>query len=299
VCEVRVAHLGEIAAVGTAITWAIAVILFRKSGQSVSPLALNLFKNSLALPLLVPTVWLAGERFQPGWTAHEWLVVAASGVLGVAVGDTLFFACLNRIGAGLSAIVDCLYAPLVLVFSFVLLGEHLSPADLAGGVMIVSAVLLTSANPMKTGLPRATFWIGAAFGALSMTAMALGAVLTKPILDRSGIVLFTSIRLAIGNAPLLLMLLSPRGRSEVATAFRPSPAWRFSMPGSFLGAYLGMILWLVGIRHTLVVLAALLNQLSVVVVIVLAWMFLKEPLTARKGIAVLLAAGGAGILVWL
>jgi len=71
------------------------------------------------------------------------------------------------------------------------------------------------------------------------------------------------------------------------------------MPGSFLGAYLGMILWLVGIRHTLVVLAALLNQLSVVVVIVLAWIFLKEPLTARKGIAVLLAAGGAGILVWV
>ena len=44
--------LGEFYSLSCAVVWAAAVVLFRKSGESLGPFALNLFKNGLAAVLL-------------------------------------------------------------------------------------------------------------------------------------------------------------------------------------------------------------------------------------------------------
>ena len=53
------------------------------------------------------------------------MALFASGVVGIAVADTLVFAGLNILGAGRAAVVDCSYAPILVLFSFLLLGETL------------------------------------------------------------------------------------------------------------------------------------------------------------------------------
>ena len=96
-------YLGQSLALMTAIVWACAVILFKKSGETVHPIALNLFKNILALVLFLPTLWIFGETlFRPA-PAGEYLLLMFSGILGIGVGDTLFFKSLNRVGAGSSS----------------------------------------------------------------------------------------------------------------------------------------------------------------------------------------------------
>ncbi|MCH7994212.1 MAG: EamA family transporter, partial [Planctomycetes bacterium] len=52
---------GEICALAAAITWATALVLFKRSGERVPPLPLNLFKNVTALILLVVTLAVMGE----------------------------------------------------------------------------------------------------------------------------------------------------------------------------------------------------------------------------------------------
>ena len=54
-------YLGEILSLGCAIVWATAVVLFRKSGETMPPLGLNLFKDLLGLFLFIPTSLLFGE----------------------------------------------------------------------------------------------------------------------------------------------------------------------------------------------------------------------------------------------
>ena len=49
---------GELFALGSAMVWALAVILFRRSGETLPPFELNLFKNLVGLVLLVPTILL-------------------------------------------------------------------------------------------------------------------------------------------------------------------------------------------------------------------------------------------------
>src|SRR4030042_3975119 len=121
-----VPYLGETLALLTAVAWAIAVISCKRSGETVHPIALNVFKNILALVLFLPTLPLFGESFFHDAPTGDYLLLLASGALGIGLADTLYFMSLNRLGAGLSAIVDCTYSPFVIALSIVWLGESLN-----------------------------------------------------------------------------------------------------------------------------------------------------------------------------
>jgi drug/metabolite transporter (DMT)-like permease len=110
-------YLGEMLALLTAITWSFGVILFKKSGETVHPIALNLFKNILAMTLLLPTMYLFGETLILPAPKKDYLLLLISGALGIGICDTLFFKSLNLVGAGMSAIIDCLYSPLTIGLS--------------------------------------------------------------------------------------------------------------------------------------------------------------------------------------
>jgi drug/metabolite transporter (DMT)-like permease len=65
-----------------------------------------------------------------------------------------------------------------------------------------------------------------------------------------------------------------------------------------LGSYLGLMCWIGGLKYTKVGVAAILNQSSTIYILILAAIFLKEPLTRRKFVASLVALAGI-ILVTL
>ena len=60
-----------------------------------------------------------------------------------------------------------------------------------------------------------------------------------------------------------------------------------------MGTYVSILLWIGSFKYAPANIAALLNQTSTVFIILLAAVFLREPLTKRVGLAVLLAASGA------
>ena len=129
--------MGEFYALLCAVTWASAVIFFKRSGETVSPFALNLFRVGISSVLLVATVLISGQGLLRAAPLRDLLILALSGVIAIALADTLFHRCLNTVGAGITAIVDCLYSPFVVLFAFVLLGERLNPWQLAGMVAVV------------------------------------------------------------------------------------------------------------------------------------------------------------------
>ena len=107
-------YLGETFALTTSIVWGLAVILFKKSGESVHPVALNTYKNVLAFSLILLTMLVMRESLIRPVPAHDYWLLILSGALGIGIADTLFFKCLNLIGAGMTAIVDCLYSPFII-----------------------------------------------------------------------------------------------------------------------------------------------------------------------------------------
>ena len=72
--------------------------------------------------------------------------------------------------------------------------------------------------------------------------------------------------------------------------------WQYMLPGSFLGAYLSMIVWMGGMKYTQASIAAALNQTSNVFVFILAAILLREPINFIRILAIILAFAGAVIV---
>lgn len=284
---------GDFFALITAMIWASAVILFKKSGEKVHPIGLNQFKNILAILLLVPTMAAMSKTFFPQVSLLDYLILFASGALGIGVSDTLFFHSLNMLGAGRSSIVDCLYSPFIIVLSVLLLGESLSVVQGLGTVMIISAVLAITGEKDTGFIDRRHLVLGIFFGVMAMATMAVGVVMAKPVLDRDELLWVMLIRLIGGVVTLTIFLLILPNRHAIVRSIASAGHRSYTLAGSFIGGYLSMIIWLAGMKYTQASTAAVLNQTSNIFIFIFAALFLKERITPIRAGAIGLGLTGA------
>jgi drug/metabolite transporter (DMT)-like permease len=284
--------MGELLSLLAAAVWAAAVILFARSGEQVPPFALNLFRVTVGATLLLVTLLGGGGALWRQAPGRDYLVLCASGVIAVAVSDTLFHASLNRVGAGLSALIDCLYSPFVVLLAFLLIGERIRPWQLGGMLLVLASILVATPIQPRAGAATPTLLLGVAYGVLAMITLAVGIVIAKPVLDRSPLLWATTVRQLAALAAMLLVTFLLPDRRRALVALRPARSWRFSLPGAVLGSYLALLLWIAGVKYALVGVAAILNQTSTVFILLLASLLLEEPFTRRKAAATLLALAG-------
>ena len=291
-------YQGEVYSLACALLWAFAVVLFRRSGDSIPPLALNLLKCAASSLLFIPTLWIAGTPLLPPVANSDLLLLAASGLIGISVADTLFLKSLNLLGAGLSQVVGCLHSPFVILFSMAFLGERLGLTDIIGTVLILTGVLITvQRDPQREVRSRRAQ--GVLLGAAAFALMAIGVVLATPVLGRVALLWSSGFRLLAGTVGLAVLLpLFPRGRRSLRR-LRPSRAWSTALWASFFGTYLAMILWLAGIKYSSASVASILNQTSAVFALPFAALILKEKVTRRHLLALALALAGVTLVTLL
>lgn len=289
--------MGEFFSLASALVWAGAVILFKRSGETVAPYALNLFRVGISCILFVITLLMMGESFWDRAPLGDYLILFASGIIAIAISDTLFHMCLNIVGAGVNAIVDCLYAPSVLIFAYILVGERIGALQFAGMALIILGVIVAARHTPPEGLASSRLALGIFYGVLAMATLGFGIVIAKPVLNRSPVIWATAMR-QIGclAAMLPVAFLLPR-RREILSVFRPSSSWRFSLPGTVLGSFLALIMWIAGMKYAKASIAAILNQTTTVYILVFASLFLGETFTRRKAVAAILAVGGIVLVI--
>jgi len=286
-------YYGEGLALLSGLAWAAAIIFFRVSGRKIQPLGLNLFKILFALALAALSLLVLGRPLWPAAPAGDCALLFLSGLLGIAISDTLFFGALNRLGAGRTAVVDTLYSPFVVGLSTVLLDERLSLLQLLGIAFILSALLLVSRETPGEKLPARDLRLGILMGVLAMFTVALSIVIIKPMLGRSSVLWVTEMRLVGGAVPLLLIVLAHPRRREIVGPLFDRTNWPSIVPGGFLGGFVSLVLWVGGMKYAFVAVAAALSQLNAVFVVLLAALFLKEKITPWRAAAVVLAFAGA------
>jgi drug/metabolite transporter (DMT)-like permease len=291
--NLSVPYLGEILSLLAAVLWALAVIFFRKCGERVHPLALNSFKNLLALILFIPTMWLFGEAFFVQAPFTIYVIFMLSGVIGIGIGDTIFFHSLNRLGAGLTGIVVCMYSPFIIVLSILLLGERLTIVQILGALMIISAVLIATYEKRVRSIDRKQIVLGILLGILSSACMAIGVVMIKPLLPHYPLLWLTGVRLFGGSVALGVILLFYPARRKVVNSLVSTSRWTYTITGSFIGAFLAMIVWLGGMKYTQASIASALNQTSTIFIFIFAAFILREPINVRRILGIILAFIGS------
>lgn len=294
---------GELYSVAAAAMWAVGVVLYKRLGESLSPVALNLLKNLIVVGLMLPTVVLVHGFAWPEFSGHGIAIAALSGFLGIAVADTLYFKALNTIGAGRMGVVGNLFSPFVIVLSFFFLDERLSLLQFLGFALVMGGVWMAhqrraaAAGEGADAAPvdHAIWRRGLLLGVSAILLNAVGIVLVKPVLETQPFFWVALVRLCAALLPILWMWHLLPAHHRVAD-WRKVP-WRLLIVAAFFGQYLSMLLWLAGYRYTSASVASILNETASIFILVFAWLMLKEPLGRRQVGAVLLTFGGVAVML--
>jgi len=299
--------IGEFFSATSAILWALSLVLFRRAGDSMAPSTLNLYKGTVALACLIPTMALLGIDFFPDdVTIQDWLIMLASGMAGMGIADTILFISLNKVGPGRYAIINCSFGPATILASAVFLGEPVTAALIGAAALIVAAILLSAWDPVgrmqaKAATPdpnRPRLWRYYLLGVLGVVIIAVSIVAAKPILNRTDGVWGAFARLCGGLLFLVPQNLMPRNFKRTVAAFSRGPHHRHALLPSFLGAYACTVLWTLGMKYTYASVASVLCQLTNILLFPFAFLILKDRIQARQIVAVGIGIG-AGLLIIL
>ncbi|MEP6483237.1 MAG: DMT family transporter [Rudaea sp.] len=289
--------IGEACAVGSALTWSGGVIIYKRLGETLPPLQLNLLKNVIVLLVLLPTLLLWPGVGWPTLSVSATLLSLLSGLIGIAVADTLYFRALNTLGAARMGIIGNLYSPFVIVLSFAFLAERLNALQMAGFVLVSLGVLLVTRQRAEKVLTPRQLRHGVLYGAAAVILMAVAIVMVKRVLEGQPLVWVITLRLVGGVIGLLTAFFWQREPLLAHDPALPTLRWRVLVAGALLGQYVSMMLWLAGYKYTQASIAAILNETSSIFIVLLAWIFLREELTVRKVIGVAFTISGVACML--
>jgi drug/metabolite transporter (DMT)-like permease len=289
---------GEVAALTAALLWALSTVIFGRLGKSLSPLALNLAKGSIAIAFITLTLLLQNnlQPELPG-TAVFWLVL--SGAIGIGLGDTAYFKAINGLGARRALLLESLAPPLTALIALIFLGERLNAIAWIGILLTLLGVAwVISERVPVTDAASPHLGQGIVWGLLAAMGQASGAVMSRGALANTMVDPLWSglLRIAAGVV-VLICLVSWRG--QVGTQLQPLRS-RQLLPvvaiAAFLGTYLAIWLQQISFKYTPAGIAQALLATSPLFVLPMAAV-LGDRITWRAILGVVIAIGGIWLLI--
>lgn len=136
--------LGEWLILGCVLSWAAYTLIGWRATRRFSPLATTFYASFSGALLLGLTALVQGEIDPAAWSWRVWASMVFLAVFGTAIAYTWFTAAVHKLGAGQASIFINLVPVFAVLQAALLLDEHLAPAVLAGGLLVIAGVWLTT-----------------------------------------------------------------------------------------------------------------------------------------------------------
>ena len=298
-------YFGEFAALAAAICWSIAVIIFKSASQLLSPLLITALKNSIALISFIMFFLLFDiPIWYDGFSNTDYIKIIISGILGMGIGDILFICALSQIGANRIAIINCFEPAMIYCFSILILGTILNTQQLLGFIIVIISLLIISyENDIKDIDPHIKKR-GIIFQLAAIFLSSLGIVLIKPVLSKAAdsitIQLWvTAFRLFPGFIVAWIIFLFQKNKLAHLKPLKKSNMIIKIIISSGLGTFIALSFWIIGYANIeKPPVASIIGQTSVIFIIILSFVFLKEKISKIRIVSILCALCGV-ILITL
>jgi drug/metabolite transporter (DMT)-like permease len=270
--------VGMAAALGSAAAWAIGSILFKRLGEHLSPVAMTLAKGSLSVLLLGFALLFTGAT---QFSTQAWLLLIASGLCGIAFGDTFFFAALRRLSPHTLIILLMSGQVLTVLLAVIFLGERLQLAQWGGIALVILGIGIVVWEKSQ----EQSSWQGILFGLLAVACMSVSLLLAKVALTEAtamrDTLQATAIRMASGTLGIGLFGWHRGGLQRWTEPFRdPQLIRRFCIAVTVV-TFGGFWLSLLALKYVEVSIASTLNATEPLFILPLSAIFLKEPITEK------------------
>ena len=136
---------GVLLILSSALSWSLLSVLVKRWLPTVP----TTFALSAVFTLVTPFFLLTHLISSGGWAIPTapplmWVLMGASGLIGIVIGHFLYYRSIPVLGVALAASLDLLRPFVVGVLSFLLFRERLTPLQLAGGLVLLSCSYLVT-----------------------------------------------------------------------------------------------------------------------------------------------------------
>lgn len=291
-------HLGEFAALATAVCWTFTSMSFESAGKRVGSLAVNYIRLIIGFIFLSIFIYIVrGAALPIDASGHTWTWLFISGIIGFTIGDLLLFQAFVVVGARISMLIMSLVPPITALISWVFLGEHLTLLEILAmtvtviGVSIVVLERGEQNRQLKFSHPISGILL--AFG--GAVGQAVGLIFSKYGMGDYSVFAATQIRVIAGIAGFTVILFFLKRWRKVFAALKNRPAMARITVGSFFGPFLGVSMSLLAVQHTLTGIASTIMAIVPILIIPPAVLIFKEKVTLKEFIGAVIAVSGVTI----
>lgn len=283
----------EFLAALAALCWAVGSIFSATAASRMGAFAFTRWRLFFALTLLWALALYTGQ-WQSLDSASVGLL-ALSGLIGIFVGDTALFACMNRLGPRRSGVLFATHALFSAVLAWIFLGETLWGWTLVGSGLLVCGVMVAIAWGRRADEAHAwestqgSLLPGVLLGLLAAGCQSVATLMIKPLMA-SGVdaVAASAVRTTASFAAHVLLLWGGLGLARVQQPLTGRILWN-TWASAAVAMALGMTLILAALREGQANLVAILSSLTPVLLLPLLWLIYQR----RPALGAWLGAGMA------
>ncbi|MGB9740605.1 MAG: DMT family transporter [Candidatus Bathyarchaeia archaeon] len=162
--------LGELAALGAALSWIVSAVLYKKALEKTKPISANIIRLASTSAILIAFTFAIGKFWVLTDLPLQAVAIAAiSGIIGLGFGDTLYMESLRLVGVARAVPITCIYPLFNLIWATFLENETINAPIIIGAFAIVFGIWLLSQKEkanMNT-LERKTLVLGVVFALLT------------------------------------------------------------------------------------------------------------------------------------
>lgn len=232
--------------------------------------------------------------------SQTWLM-ALSGLIGIFIGDTCLYACMNRIGPRRSGLLFATHAVFSAFFGTLIFQESLSFQGWLGAISVFIGVLVAIAfnrkEQTKLEFVHGSLRIGMILGLAAGLCQSLGTIIAKPV------VMAGADPIAASCIRMIAAFIAHMGLKATGLSFvkaRGAISWRILgivILNGLLAMVIGMTVFLYALKHGNVTLVAILSSTSPVMLLPILWLLTRQrPLFGAWCGAALVVFGTALVL---
>jgi drug/metabolite transporter (DMT)-like permease len=291
-------HLGEFAALLTAIFWTVTSLSFESASHKIGSVAVNILRLIIGFAFLsVYTLIRRGYLLPVDAGLENWLWLSLSGLVGFVFGDLFLFKSYTMIGSRFSMLIMTLVPPITAFFSFIILGERLTLFHYLGMTLtfsgIAMAIFSRNGKGEKLSLKLAPRGILYAFG--GAVGQALGLVLSKFGLKDYDPFAATQIRIIAGTVGYTMLVTILTRWKYVYKATGNKEGMMLTSLGAFFGPFLGVSFSLISVKYTEVGIASTIMALVPVFIILPAVIMFKQKVTLPELSGAIVSVAGVAL----
>ncbi len=295
-------YIGELIAISTVLCWTMSAQFFEAASKRVGATPVNIIRITFALSLFSVLLLIRnGFPIPLHFSAHAWIYLSLSGIIGFFLGDIFLFKALVEIGARVAMLIFSLSAPTTAVIGWLFLDEVYALHQWIGIFVTIFGVgmVILVKNPKSTSSSsrtvRTVSFKGILLGIGGMLGQAIGFILSKAGMKEGGEYLdafsATQIRVIAAFVCFILFLTVTKKWQPVTAALKDKKALLFTASGAVIGPFLGVSLSLLTLHYLTTGVASTFLSLVPVFIIPFSIFLHKEhvPVQAMAGAVVAVA----------